>query len=80
MGLGILVLRAPVPVAPRASTVMLLYYISIWAVALGFLRIAEALLLRKEISVEMWLPLSGVVAILFAVSLMVRPHRMAPSQ
>jgi uncharacterized membrane protein HdeD (DUF308 family) len=24
----------------------------------------------------MWLPLSGVVAFLFAVSLMVRPHRM----
>jgi uncharacterized membrane protein HdeD (DUF308 family) len=76
MGLGIVVLRAPVPVAPRASAVMLLYYISIWVVALGFLRIAEAILLRKEISVEMWLPLSGVVAILFAVSLMLRPHRM----
>jgi uncharacterized membrane protein HdeD (DUF308 family) len=49
---------------------------SIWAVALGFLRIAEAMLLRKEISGEMWLALSGVVAILFAVTLMVL-HRMS---
>jgi uncharacterized membrane protein HdeD (DUF308 family) len=48
MGLGIVVLRAPV-----ASAVVLLYYMSIWAVALGFLRIAEAILLRKEISGEM---------------------------
>src|SRR5215471_15810044 len=69
MGLGIVVLRAPV-----ASAVVLLYYMSIWAVALGFLRIAEAILLRKEISGEMWLGLSGVVAILFAVTLMVRPR------
>jgi uncharacterized membrane protein HdeD (DUF308 family) len=71
MGLGIVVLRAPV-----ASAVVLLYYMSIWAVALGFLRIVEAVLLRKEISGEMWLALSGVVAILFAVTLMVL-HRMS---
>src|SRR5215831_7356785 len=38
MGLGVVVLRAPVPVA---SAVVLLYYMSIWAVALGFLRIVE---------------------------------------
>ena len=73
MGLGVVVLRAPVPVA---SAVVLLYYMSIWAVALGFLRIVEAILLRKEISGEMWLALSGVVAILFAVSLMAL-HRMS---
>ena len=64
MALGIVVLRAPV-----ASAVVLLYYMSIWAVALGFLRIGEAILLRKEISDEMWLALSGVVAILFALVL-----------
>jgi len=69
MGLGVVVLRTP-----AASVVVLLYFMSIWAVALGFLRIAEAILLRKEISGEMWLALSGVVAILFAVSLMVRPR------
>jgi uncharacterized membrane protein HdeD (DUF308 family) len=73
MMLGIVVLRTPV-----TSAVVLLYLMSIWAVALGFLRIIEALLLRKEISGEMWFPLSGVVAILFAVSLMLRPHRMGP--
>jgi uncharacterized membrane protein HdeD (DUF308 family) len=69
MVLGIVVLRTP-----AASAVVLLYFMSIWAVALGFLRIAEAILLRKEISGEMWLALSGVVAILFAVTLMVQPR------
>jgi len=69
MSLGIVVLRAP-----AASVMVLLYYMSIWAVALGFLRIVEAILLRKEISGEMWLALSGVVAILFAVTLMMQPR------
>jgi uncharacterized membrane protein HdeD (DUF308 family) len=69
MALGVVVLRVPVP-----SAVVLFYFMSIWAVALGFLRIAEAILLRKEISGEMWLALSGVVAILFAVSLMLQPR------
>ena len=69
MALGIVVLRAPV-----TSPVVLLYFMSIWAVALGFLRIIEAILLRKEISGEMWLALSGVVAILFAVTLMMQPR------
>ena len=69
MVLGVVVLRAPV-----TSALVLLYLMSIWAVALGFLRIIEAMLLRKEISGEMWLALSGVVAILFAVSLMVQPR------
>ena len=69
MALGIVVLRAPV-----TSAVALLYFMSIWAVALGFLRIIEAMLLRREISGEMWLALSGVVAILFAVTLMMQPR------
>ena len=73
MTLGIVVL-----IVPAASPGVLFYFISIWAVALGFLRVSEAILLRKEISGEMWFPLSGVVAILFAVSLMLRPHRMGP--
>ena len=71
MVLGIVVLRTP-----AASAVVLLYFMSIWAVALGFLRIAEAILLRNEISGEMWLALSGVVAIVFALTLMLL-HRMS---
>ena len=69
MALGIVVLRAEV-----TSAVVLLYFMSIWAVAMGFLRIIEAMLLRREISGEMWLALSGVVAILFAVTLMMQPR------
>jgi uncharacterized membrane protein HdeD (DUF308 family) len=66
--IAIVVLRSP-----AESAVALVFFISIWAVALGFLRIMEAVRLRKELSGEMWLALSGVIAVLFAVMLMVRP-------
>jgi len=41
--------------------------------ATGFLRIAAAIRLRKEISGEVWLALSGVLAVLFALMLVMRP-------
>ena len=68
ISVGIVVLRSP-----AESAMALVFFISIWAVALGFLRIMEAVRLRKELSGEMWLALSGVIAVLFAVMLMVRP-------
>jgi uncharacterized membrane protein HdeD (DUF308 family) len=54
--------------------VMLVFFISIWAMATGFLRIAAAIRLRKEISGELWLALSGVISVLFALMLMLRPN------
>ena len=65
---GIVTLRAP-----AITAMVLVFFISIWAMATGFLRIAAAIRLRKEISGEVWLALSGVLAILFAVMLMFRP-------
>ena len=41
--------------------------------ATGFLRIAAAVRLRKEISGEIWLVLSGILSVLFALMLMMRP-------
>jgi uncharacterized membrane protein HdeD (DUF308 family) len=73
---GVVVLMlAPklVPKPPAESTMALIFFISIWAVALGFLRIMEAVRLRKELSGEMWLALSGVIAVLFAVMLLAGP-------
>jgi uncharacterized membrane protein HdeD (DUF308 family) len=41
--------------------------------ATGFLRIAAAIRLRREISGEVWLALSGGLSVLFAIMLMMRP-------
>jgi uncharacterized membrane protein HdeD (DUF308 family) len=65
---GIVTLRAP-----ATTAVVLVFLISIWAMATGFLRIAAAFRLRKEISGEVWLALSGVLSVLFALMLMLRP-------
>ncbi len=66
---GVVTLRAP-----QITAVMLVFFISIWAMATGFLRIAAAIRLRKEISGELWLALSGVISVLFALMLMLRPN------
>jgi uncharacterized membrane protein HdeD (DUF308 family) len=65
---GIVTLRAP-----GITAIVLVLFISIWAMTTGFLRIASAIRLRKQISGEVWLALSGVLSILFALMLMVRP-------
>ena len=65
---GVITLRAP-----GVTAAVLVFFISIWAMATGFLRIVEAIRLRKQISGEMWLALSGVLSILFALMLMIRP-------
>ena len=65
---GVIILRAP-----GLTASLLVFFISIWAMATGFLRIIEAIRLRKQISGEIWLPLSGVLSILFALMLILRP-------
>ena len=65
---GVLALRAPV-----FTAVALVLFISIWAMATGFLRIVAAIRLRSAISGEVWLALSGVLSVLFALMLMLRP-------
>jgi uncharacterized membrane protein HdeD (DUF308 family) len=59
--------------APAITAMVLVFFISIWAMATGFLRVAAAIRLRKEISGEVWLALSGVLSIVFALMLMFRP-------
>jgi uncharacterized membrane protein HdeD (DUF308 family) len=65
---GLVTLRAP-----GLTAVVLVLLISIWAMATGFLRIAAAIRLRREISGEVWLALSGGLSVLFAIMLMMRP-------
>ncbi len=65
---GLVTLRAP-----AVTATVLLFLISIWAMVTGFLRIAAAIHLRKEISGELWLALSGLLSIVFALVLILRP-------
>jgi uncharacterized membrane protein HdeD (DUF308 family) len=65
---GIVTLRSP-----STTAMVLIFFIWAWAIATGVLRIVEAVRLRKEISGEVWLALSGVLTLVFGVMLMVRP-------
>jgi len=68
IGAGILTLRAP-----GITTVALLFFIAAWALATGVLRIVAAIRLRKEITGEFWLVLSGIASVVFAFLVMTNP-------
>lgn len=56
-----------------ASPMAFVLLVWLWAIATGALRIAEAIRLRKELRGDAWLLLSGVVVVLFAGMLVLRP-------
>jgi uncharacterized membrane protein HdeD (DUF308 family) len=65
---GIVTLRTP------STTVMvLMLLVCPWAIATGVLRIVEAIRLREKISGAIWLVLSGIVTLIFAMVLILRP-------
>ena len=65
---GIVTLRSP-----SITAVVLIFFVWAWAIATGILRIVEAIRLRKQITGEVWLALSGVVTVAFGLMLMLRP-------
>ena len=69
VGVGVLTLFAP-----AVTTLALLFYIAIWAVAKGLLEIVAAMRLRKEIEGEWLLVLGGLASVAFGGLLMARPH------
>ena len=68
IGAGIVTLQAP-----GITAVALLFFMAAWALATGVLRIIGAIRLRREISGEFWLILSGIAAVVFAFLVMERP-------
>src|SRR5208282_650806 len=68
IGIGVVTFHAP-----TVTILGLLIYIAAWSLATGVLEIASAMRLRKELSGEFWLLLSGILSIAFAVVLMWYP-------
>lgn len=58
---------------PGITALMLVFYIAIWAITLGVLRIALAVRLRKEIEGEWILGFSGFLDVVFGAVLIVQP-------
>ena len=58
---------------PDITAMALLYVVAAWAVFTGILELVAAIQLRKEISGEFWLGLSGVLSVVFGVLLFLFP-------
>ena len=58
---------------PGVTALALLFYIAIWAVAVGVLRIIMAIRLRKEIQGEWIMIISGIISVLFGLVLITQP-------
>ncbi len=58
---------------PAITGLVLLFYIAIWAIVAGLLKIVAAIRLRNEITGEVWLGLAGVLSIAFGVMVIARP-------
>lgn len=65
---GVITLRTP-----SVTAMVLIFFVWLWAIITGTLRIVEAIRLRKVLPGEIWLALSGVVTVIFGVMLMLRP-------
>jgi uncharacterized membrane protein HdeD (DUF308 family) len=72
VGFGVLVLMAPVATSTVAG-VIIAFYVAGWAILTGALRIVMAIRLRKEIEGEWLLGVSGVVATLLGLWIMMHP-------
>lgn len=58
---------------PQVTGMVLLYFIAGWAVITGIFELIAAIRLRKEITGELFLALSGVASIVFGVFLFLYP-------
>ena len=58
---------------PGITSLILLFYVAIWAIGTGLLEIITGIRLRKHIKGEVWMVLAGLASILFGVYLIARP-------
>jgi uncharacterized membrane protein HdeD (DUF308 family) len=58
---------------PDLTALVLLYIIAVWALLTGVLELIAAVRLRKVITNEWWLVLSGILSVLFALVLLAMP-------
>jgi uncharacterized membrane protein HdeD (DUF308 family) len=58
---------------PGITTLVLLYFIALWAILIGAMQIVGAIRLRHEIDNEWWLGLSGALSVLFGIVLIAQP-------
>ncbi|AJF00099.1 HdeD family acid-resistance protein [Pandoraea apista] len=58
---------------PALTAVALLIYIVAWSFVAGILQVAAGIALRREVKGELWVILSGVFSILFAIFIMWQP-------
>lgn len=59
---------------PGISAVVLLFFIAAWSIVGGVMRIFAAIQLRKHITGEWLLVLSGVLSIVFGIAIVAVPH------
>jgi uncharacterized membrane protein HdeD (DUF308 family) len=69
IGVGVVTL-----LAPGLTALGLVMYIAAWTLASGVLHVVGAIRLRKEIRGELWLVLSGVASIVFALLVFAQPR------
>ena len=73
-GLASIVIALITFAVPAVTAIVLLYFVSAWAIVTGALRIAAAVRLRKQIQGEWLLILNGALSVVFGILLIVIPN------
>jgi len=65
---GIIMFRTP-----GITGTVLMFFVAVWALATGAIRVVEGVQLRKQITGKVWLILGGLASIAFAILVLMRP-------